>query len=55
LVENGEIVQPVNELNLTGNAKEFWNNLVAVGNDPYEYSSWRIPTLHFADADISGK
>lgn len=55
LVENGEIVQPVNELNLTGNAKEFWNNLVAVGNDPYEYSSWRIPTLQFADADISGK
>jgi len=54
LVENGEIVKPVNELNLTGNAKEFWNQLVNVGNDPYPYSSWKIPTLHFTQADISG-
>jgi PmbA protein len=54
LVENGEIIKPVNELNLSGNAKEFWNQLANVGNDPYKYSSWKIPTLHFTDADISG-
>lgn len=54
LIENGEIVKPVNELNLTGNTKEFWNRLLQVGNDPYKYSSWQIPTLQFAQADISG-
>ena len=30
LIENGELVKPVNELNLTGNAKEFWNSLAQV-------------------------
>ena len=54
LIENGEIIKPVNELNLTGNAKEFWNQLASVGSDPYKYSSWKIPTLHFTAADISG-
>jgi len=54
LVEDGNIIKPVNELNLTGNGNDFWNQLVQLGNDPYEYSSWKIPTLHFANADISG-
>ena len=53
-VENGVIVKPVNEMNVSGNAKEFWNNLVEVGNDPYAYSSWKIPTLVFDGIDFSG-
>jgi len=55
LIEDGELVKPVNELNISGNAKEFWNTLTEIGNDPYEYSSYKIPTMHFASADISGK
>ena len=55
LIENGELVKPVNELNISGNGKEFWNTLVQVGNDPYPYSSWKIPAFHFEQANISGK
>jgi len=54
LVENGEIVQPINEMNISGNAKEFWNRLVAMGNDPNPYSSWRIPSMFFEDVQFSG-
>ena len=53
-VENGEIVKPVNEMNISGNMQEFWNCLVEVGNDPYPYSSWRIPSLYFKDIHFSG-
>jgi PmbA protein len=54
LVEKGELVQPINEMNITGNAKDFWNKLVAVGNDPYPYSSWRMPSLMFEQIHFSG-
>jgi PmbA protein len=54
LVENGEIVKPINEMNLSGNAKEFWGSLSEVGNDPYVYSSQKCPTLVFEDANFSG-
>jgi PmbA protein len=54
LVENGQIVQPINEMNITGNAKEFWHKLLSVGNDPYPYSSWRIPSMMFEKVHFSG-
>jgi PmbA protein len=54
LIENGEIVQPINEMNISGNAKEFWLQLTEVGNDPYQYSSWQIPGLMFDDVQFSG-
>ncbi|MBN2103792.1 TldD/PmbA family protein [bacterium] len=54
LIENGAAVQPVNEMNISGNALTFWNKLAAVGNDPYPYSSWRLPSLMFEDVDFSG-
>jgi len=53
-VENGKIVRPVNEMNISGNMNEFWNYLAEVGNDPYIYSSWRLPSLYFTDVQFSG-
>jgi len=53
-IENGEIVRPVNEMNISGNMVDFWNGLAEVGNDPYLYSSWRLPSLHFTDVQFSG-
>jgi PmbA protein len=53
-VENGKIVRPVNEMNISGNMGEFWNRLAEVGNDPYIYSSWRLPSLYFTDVQFSG-
>jgi PmbA protein len=54
LVENGKLTQPVSEMNITGNFKKLWNNLSAVGNDVFEDSSWRIPSLVFDNVDFSG-
>jgi PmbA protein len=53
-IENGKIVRPVNEMNITGNVTELWNQLVEVGNDPRVYSSWRTPSLYFKDIQFSG-
>ncbi len=54
LIENGRLVKPINEMNISGNVLELWENLIAVGNDPYPYSSWRIPSIHFHGVDFSG-
>jgi PmbA protein len=54
LVENGEIVKPVNEMNISGNAREVWNQLVELGNDPYLYSSYRVPSMLFEGIQFSG-
>jgi PmbA protein len=54
LIEKGEIVKPVNEMNISGNAKEFWKRLLATGNDPYPYSSWYVPSMLFEKVHFSG-
>ena len=55
LIENGKIVHAVNEMNIAGNANDVYNQLVAMGNDPYPYSSTRTPTMWFRDIKFSGK
>ena len=54
LIENGKIQRPVSEMNITGNLLTLWERLMAVGNDPRETSSWRVPTLVFDDVAFSG-
>ncbi len=54
LVEKGKIVKPVSEMNISGNMKQLWMNLVEVGNDVYTNSSWRMPSLKFKNIDFSG-
>lgn len=54
LIENGKVVTPVNEMNISGNMTEFWSNLIETGNDPYLYSSMRRPSLRFKDVNFSG-
>ena len=54
LVEKGKIVKPVAEMNITGNFKELWKNLVAVGSDVDLTRSWRLPSLVFDKVDFSG-
>ena len=46
--------EQLNEMNISGDMNEFWNRLAEVGNDPYAYSSWRLPSLYFADVQFSG-
>ncbi|MCI5209500.1 MAG: TldD/PmbA family protein [Candidatus Electrothrix sp. ATG2] len=54
LFENGELVQPVVEMNIADNHLQLWNKLAEVGNDPYKYNSWRMPSLVFTDVLVSG-
>ena len=54
LFDGGEIVQPVNELNIAGNHLEFWHKLIGVGNDPYPFNAVRTPTLVFDTLTVAG-
>ncbi|MFW5822254.1 MAG: TldD/PmbA family protein [Tangfeifania sp.] len=54
LVENGELVQPVSEMNITGNMKELWSNVVETGNDINRNSAWLVPSILFEGVDFSG-
>jgi PmbA protein len=53
-IQDGKIVHPVNEMNITGNMNQFWFNLAEVGNDVNENSSIKIPSLMFENIDLSG-
>lgn len=54
LIENGEIVQPVSEMNITGNMLELWSNIGELGNDVNTNSSWLTPSVLFEGVDFSG-
>jgi PmbA protein len=53
-VRGGQIAEPVSEMNISGNHLQIWKRLVAVGNDPYPYSSLYSPTLVFEDVAFAG-
>jgi PmbA protein len=53
-IRDGKIAEPVSEINISGNMLELWQRLVAVGNDPYPYSSLRTPTLVFEGVSVAG-
>lgn len=54
MIENGKVGRPVGEMNVTGNLRDLFLQLDAVGNDPYPYSSTLAPSLVFGDVDFSG-
>jgi len=54
LIENGEQTIPVNEMNITGNVIELFNNIIEIGNDSYVYSSYMTPSLLFENISFSG-
>ena len=54
LIRDGRRIRPVSEMNISGNAVDFWKAFVGPGNDPYPYSSTQVPSLLFAGAHISG-
>ena len=50
----GQRERAIEGMNLSGNAKSFWQRLSAVGNDPYELSANHTPSLRFDGASLSG-
>jgi PmbA protein len=41
-------------MNVTGNLMHLFQRLRAVGNDPWRFSTLRVPTLVFEGVDFSG-
>jgi len=54
LIENGATIQPVSEMNITGNMKDLWSGIGEIGNDINESSSWLTPSIVFEGVDFSG-
>ncbi len=54
LIENGEIVKPVSEMNITGNMNQLWANIGEIGNDVNKNSSLLAPSILFEGVDFSG-
>ena len=54
LIENGKVVKPVSEMNITGNLLTLWGSIAEIGNDPRLDGSWRTPSIIFDNVDFSG-
>ncbi|MEG0518604.1 MAG: TldD/PmbA family protein [Bacteroidales bacterium] len=52
--ENGKILFPIKEMNITGNIIPLWTNLVFAGNDARHCTRWQIPALAFDSVDFTG-
>ena len=52
--ENGIILHPIKEMNITGNIVDLWNTLAMTGDDPRRTSRWLIPTLLFESVTFNG-
>lgn len=53
-VSGGKVGEPVGEMNATGNLADLFSRLVAVGDDPFPWSSTLCPTLVFEGVQFSG-
>jgi len=54
LLERGEVVAPLSEMNVSGNLLRLLGQLEEVGDDPWIWSTIRSPTLLFRDVQFSG-
>lgn len=54
LVENGQIVRPVNEMLLSGNFRDCLFRVDAAGNDVFSWSAWMLPSLRLRDMAVAG-
>jgi PmbA protein len=54
LIENGQLIKPISEMNITGNMLTLWSALVEIGNDAHTGSAWRTPSLLFDQVSFSG-
>ena len=54
-IRNGELAEPVSEINISGNLREMLNNIDAVGDDPQWFAQTAAPTLRMSRMTISGQ
>lgn len=54
LIEDGKVIKPISEMNITGNLLNLWSNLIAIGNNPRKNIASQLPSVLFADVSFSG-
>ena len=54
LLENGEVVQNLSEMNITGNLLDLLACFDEAGTDTWTFGSYRVPTLLFGKVQFSG-
>lgn len=54
LLEHGVPVKNLSEMNVSGNLVDLLARYAEAGNDPWKWSSYRVPTLLFEDVQFSG-
>lgn len=55
LIEKGQLIKSLSEMNITGNLLDLWQNVIEVGSDLKLNSSWRIPSVLFGEVIFNGK
>lgn len=53
-IKDGKLAGPIGEMNITGSHRTLWSKLKMVGDDPFVYGRYRIPSLVFEDVSVSG-
>ena len=53
-IKNGELAYPISEMNITGNMKELWSGILAIGDDINVNSAWLTPSILFEGVSFSG-
>jgi len=54
LIEDGQLKQAVNEMNITGNSSDLWNNFLEAADNPFEFSRIITPSIRFSELQFSG-
>lgn len=53
-VKDGKIQYPVNEITISGNLKNMWNNIISISNDINIYSNIQSGSILLSEMQISG-
>ena len=54
LIQDGQIVQPVSGMNITGNILDVWQRVTALGNDFDPWETELLPSVVFDDVSFGG-
>lgn len=54
LIENGKVVKPVSEMNITGNLISLWSSILAIANNPRKNIASQLPSVLFENVSFSG-
>lgn len=54
-IRNGQLAEPVSEINISGNLRDMLNNIDAVGDDPQWFAQTAAPTIRISHLTISGQ